>query len=84
MSEHHCECGHEHDHEHECCCQHEGHEQQHHDCQCSHSHHDDEENQYEQAFSKYELHLNDEKVSSTVREIIAQNQIGRASCRERV
>ena len=74
MSEHHCECGHEHDHEHECCCQHEGHEQQHHDCQCGHSHHDDEENQYEQAFSKYELHLNDEKVSSTVREIIAQNR----------
>ena len=75
MSEHHCECGHEHhDHEHDCCCQHEGHEQHNHDCQCGHSHHDDEENQYEQAFSKYELHLSDEKVSSTVREIIAQNR----------
>ena len=57
MSEHHCECGHEHhDHEHDCCCQHEGHEQHNHDCQCGHSHHDDD-NQYEQAFSKYELHL---------------------------
>ena len=75
MSEHHCECGHEHhDHEHDCCCQHEGHEQHNHDCQCGHSHHDDEENQYEQAFSKYELRLSDEKVSSTVREIIAQNR----------
>ena len=74
MSEHHCECGHEHhDHEHDCCCQHEGHEQHNHDCQCGHSHHDDD-NQYEQAFSKYELHLSDEKVSNTVREIIAQNR----------
>lgn len=71
MSEHHCECGHDHHEEHECCCHHEGH---HHDCQCGHDDHCDEDNQYQQAFSKYEMRLSDEKVSQTVKEIIAQNR----------
>ena len=77
MSEHHCECGHDHHEEHECCCHHEGHEHHeghHHDCQCGHHDHCDEDNQYQQAFSKYEMRLSDEKVSETVKEIIAQNR----------
>lgn len=77
MSEHHCECGHDHHEEHECCCHHEGHEHHeghHHDCQCGHDDHCDEDNQYQQAFSKYEMRLSDEKVSQTVKEIIAQNR----------
>ena len=77
MSEHHCECGHDHHEEHECCCHHEGHEHHeghHHDCQCGHDDHCDEDNQYQQAFSKYEMRLSDEKVSQTVKEIITQNR----------
>ena len=37
---------------------------------------------YEQAFAKYDLELDDEKVAQAVRQLVAK--IGRASCRERV
>lgn len=48
----------------------------HHECGpgCQHEHHDHEQDQYQLAFSKYELNLSDERVSETARDIIAKNR----------
>lgn len=46
---------------------------EHHHCDCEHGH-DHEANIYEQAFAKYDLNLNDEKVAQDVRELIANHR----------
>ena len=46
---------------------------EHHHCDCEHGH-DHEANIYEQAFAKYDLNLNDEKVAQDVRELVANHR----------